>query len=200
MVLWSDLLFTRAHAFYEKHGFVRRGGLRPLKDYPGVIEAGYAKPLAKLVVEELDIAAAESAERKLTTLLPLLPREKALAAWRVVTRAVGQRQARLFLAWLDGEIVGTVHLRLDMPEEQFHRAELHQLLVSPGVSHQEVPGALLQAAEAAARGAGLRLLVADTPCEALFGGLGWSVAGAVPGYLVDSAGQPQTVTRLFKHL
>ena len=100
MVLWSDVLFTRAHAFYEKHGYVRRGGLRALHDVSNTIEAGYAKPLAGCVVEALDIAAAESAERPLAALLqactasgaagPFLPplaRDKALASPRPWGRA-----------------------------------------------------------------------------------------------------------------
>ena len=217
LVLWSDVRFTRAHAFYEKHGFVRRGGLRPLRDYPDVIEAGYAKPLAGRAVEELDVAAAESAERPLaailqacahdggsTGFLPPLARDTALSFWRSVTRAVGQRRARLFVAWLDGEVVGTVHLRLDMPEDQSHRAELHQLLVSPGVGHGGVASALTQAAQTAARTAGLRLLVADTPSGgaslALLRSLGWTEAGSIPGYVVDVHGQGWTVSRVFTTL
>ncbi|MGL4975509.1 MAG: GNAT family N-acetyltransferase [Bosea sp. (in: a-proteobacteria)] len=32
MMLWTDTRFTRAHAFYEKHGFVRQIGERALGD------------------------------------------------------------------------------------------------------------------------------------------------------------------------
>ena len=45
MVLWTDMLFARAHAFYEKCGYVRRGGLRALDDLSRSIEARYWKPL-----------------------------------------------------------------------------------------------------------------------------------------------------------
>ena len=118
-MLWSDSLFVRAHAFYEKHGYVRRGGLRSLQDLSNSIEFGYAKPLAGLVVEPLDIAAAESAERALAGILidsvgdgssvgflPPLARDKALGYWREITRGVGQRSLVLLVAWLDGVLVG----------------------------------------------------------------------------------------------
>ncbi len=45
MVLWSDVLFLRAHAFYEKHGYVRQGGLRTLDNPLRSIEADFAKLL-----------------------------------------------------------------------------------------------------------------------------------------------------------
>lgn len=32
MEFWSDTRFTRAHAFYEKHGFIRNGVVRTLDD------------------------------------------------------------------------------------------------------------------------------------------------------------------------
>ena len=213
MVLWSDVLFTRAHAFYEKHGYVRRGGLRALQDLSDTIEAGYAKPLAGLVVEELDVAAAESAERGLATILRdcvadgasvsflrPLAREPALAFWRGITRAVGGGGTRLFAAWLDGTLAGTVQLALDMPENQTHRGDIRKLLVSPRSRRRGAAQALMQAAETAARSAGRRLLVLDTlvgaPSELLYRGMGWIEAGTVPGYALDEHGQAHA-TRLF---
>jgi GNAT superfamily N-acetyltransferase len=212
MVLWSDILFTRAHAFYEKHGYVRRGGLRALPDVPDVpdvIEAGYAKPLTDLVVEELDIAAAESAERILARLLqeggatgfvaPLV-RDKAIAYWKTITQAVGRGQVRLLAAWLDGALVGTLHLGLDLPEDQRHRADIRQVLVSPAHRQRGVARALLQSAERTARVAGLRLLVLearpDPAAHRLARSLGWQEAGSVPGQLIGG----HSITRFYKPL
>lgn len=45
MVLWSDVLFTRAHRFYEKHGYLRRGGVRTADNPAQSIEAGFSKLL-----------------------------------------------------------------------------------------------------------------------------------------------------------
>jgi GNAT superfamily N-acetyltransferase len=215
MALWSDVLFTRAHAFYEKHGYLRRGGLRALHDLSNTIEAGFAKPLAGLVVETLDIAAAESAERGLATILQdcvhggasvsfvaPLPRDRALAFWRTVTRAVGEGKTLLFAAWRDGTLAGTVQLALDMPNNQRHRADLRKLLVSPCVRRAGVARALVAAAEAAASRSGLELLVLDTEAdsagEALYRALGWTEAGFVPGYSRDEHGTDQAMRLFYK--
>ena len=217
MVLWSDVLFTRAHAFYEKHGYVRRGGLRALHDLSNTIEAGFAKPLAGLVVELLDIAAAESAERALATVLQdcvdggasvsflrPLARERALAYWRGVTRAVGEGKTLLFAAWLDGALAGTVQLGLDMPDNQPHRADLRKMLVASAARRRGAGRALMLAAEAAARQAGRRLLVLDTwvgsAGEALYRDLGWTEAGVIPGYSLDELGRAQDTRFFFKRL
>jgi GNAT superfamily N-acetyltransferase len=45
LVLWSDTRFERAHRFYEKCGYVRRGPIRALHDISNSLEFGYAKPL-----------------------------------------------------------------------------------------------------------------------------------------------------------
>ena len=213
MALWSDVLFTRAHAFYEKHGYVRHGGLRALHDLSNTIEAGFAKPLAGLVVDRLDVAAAESAERALATILqacvadgasvsflPPLARETARATWRGVTRAVGQGEVRLFVAWWNGALAGSVQLGLDMPQNQPHRADIRKLLVSPTLRRRGVARALMHAAESDAAAAGRRLLVLDTrvgdAAEQLYRQLGWSEAGTIPGYALDEHGQPHA-TRFF---
>ena len=205
LALWSDVLFTRAHAFYEKHGYLRRGGLRALNNPSNTIEAGYAKPLRGLVVEQLDVAAAESAERALATVLqhsvedgsfvsfwPPLAREPALAFWRGVTRSVGQGGTRLLVAWSQGELAGTVQLGLDMPPNQPHRADIRKLLVAPAMRRRGVARALMEAAEDAARAAGRTLLVLDTRVDGgadrLYRALGWSEAGIIPGYALDAQG------------
>ena len=217
MVLWSDVLFTRGHGFYEKHGFVRRGGLRALHDLSNTIEAGYAKPLAGRVVEELDVAAAESAERSLASLLqacvdggasvsfiPPLGHDRAMAYWREITRAVGQGQVRLFAAWRNGTLAGTVQLGLDMPENQRHRADIRKLMVAPGSRCRGLARGLMAAAETAARTAGLQLLVLDTRvddhAEPLYRDLGWTEAGTIPGYAMDSHGAAHATRLYYKAL
>ncbi len=217
MVLWSDVLFTRAHAFYEKHGYLRRGGLRPLNNPAQSIEAGFAKPLAGRVVEELDVAAAESAEQPLATILQVcaesgapvpfvgpLDRDRALDYWRGVTRAVGLGQTRLFAAWRNGELAGAVQLGLDMPETGRHRAEIRTLVVAPGSRCRGLARRLLEAAETAAREAGRTLLVletrADEHAEPVYQGAGWMVAGTIPGYALDGAGTGWDARIYYKRL
>lgn len=217
LVLWSDVLFTRAHAFYEKHGYLRRGGLRALGNSSNTIEAGYAKPLRGLVVEQVDVAAAESAERGLARILqlsvgdgsfvsflPPLARDSALAFWRGVTRAVGAGATHLFVAWLDGALAGTVQLGLDMPPNQSHRGDIRKLLVDPAMRRRGVARALMQAAEAAAKAAGRSLLVLDTRVDGgadrLYRDLGWSEAGTIPGYALDAQGNAHGTTFFFKNV
>ena len=217
MTLWSDVLFSRAHAFYEKHGYLRRGGLRALGNSSNTIEAGYAKPLRGLVVEQLDVAAAESAEHALATILhqsvgdgssvsflPPLAREPALAFWRGVTRAVGQGATRLLVAWWDGTLAGTVQLGLDMPPNQPHRGDIRKLLVAPATRRRGVARALMRAAEDAARAAGRRLLVLDTRvgggADQLYRELGWSEAGTIPGYALDEHGDAHGTIFFYKAL
>ena len=217
IVLWSDSLFVRAHAFYEKHGYVRRGGLRSLQDLSNSIEFGYAKPLAGLAVEALDIAAAESAERALAGILigsvgdgssvgfmPPLARDKALGYWREITRGVGQRSVVLLAAWLEGALVGTVQLGLAMPDNQPHRGDIRKLLVAPKARRRGVGRALMAAAEEAARQAGRRLLVLDTlaggEAEPLYRSLGWVEAGTIPDYALDVGGAGHATRYFYKRV
>jgi GNAT superfamily N-acetyltransferase len=199
LVLWTDTRFEAAHRFYEKRGFVRQGSIRILDDISNSLEFRYAKPLAGLVVEALDAAAAASAERRLSELLvacvadgasltwlpPLAPAE-ARAYWKQVSSQVALGKAALLAAWLDGELVGTVQLDLDTPQNAPHRAEVSKLLVEPRVRRRGVGRALMRRVEQTARGIGRRLLVLDTrsgtAAEALYRGLGWQQAGAIPGY------------------
>jgi GNAT superfamily N-acetyltransferase len=215
LVLWTDTRFETAHRFYEKRGFVRQGSIRILDDISNSLEFRYAKPLTGLVVEALDAAAAASAERRLSALLVnavaggaslewLPPLDPAVARgyWKRVSSDVALGKAVLLVAWLDGELVGTVQLGLEMPENAPHRAEVSKLLVDPRIARQGVGRALMQRAEQAARGIGRRLLVLDTrrgtAAEALYRELGWTELGAIPGFELDAARQPADVVFFWK--
>lgn len=217
MTLWTDVLFTRAHAFYEKHGYVRRGGLRTLHDLSNTIEANYEKPLTGLVIGTLDVASAESAERPLSAILranvgdgaslgfmPPLDDTRARAYWRSITRSVGTGEVKLYVAWLDGVLCGTVQLALAMPDNQPHRAEIRKLMVCPGQRRRGIGRGLMLAAEAGARAAGRRLLVLDTLAdgegEGLYRSLGWTAAGTIPGYALDAAGTAHATRYFYKAL
>ena len=208
LVLWTDTRFTRAHGFYEKHGYVRQGSIRILDDISKSLEFRYAKPARGLVVEALDAAAAASAERRLTDLLvacvgagaglpwlhPLAP-ETARPVWRKVAAEVAAGSRLLLAAWLDGVLVGSVQLDLGMPQNQPHRAGLAMLLVDPARRRHGVARALMRRAEQAAQRLGRSLLTlearAGDAAEPLFRSLGWQEAGRIPGYVRDEAGQPR---------
>jgi GNAT superfamily N-acetyltransferase len=202
MVLWTDTRFARAHAFYEKHGYVRQGAIRILDDISRSLEFRYVKPAAGLVVEALDAAAAASAERRLSAILvacvaagasvsflpPLAP-EAARGFWRKVAADVAAGTRLLLAAWLDGQLVGTVQLDLGTPENQPHRAEVAKLLVHPEARRRGVGRALMRRAEQAAQGLGRSLLTLDTraddDAEPLYRSLGWTEAGRIPGWALN---------------
>jgi len=203
MVLWTDTRFTRAHGFYEKHGYVRQGSIRILDDISNSLEFRYAKPAKGLVVEALDAAAAASAERRLAEILmacvadgasvsffPPLSADRARGFWKGASAAVAAGTRVLLAAWDEGRLVGTVTLDMGTPENQPHRAEVTKLLV------------VMQRAEQAALRLGRRLLTLDTRAgdlaEPLYRRLGWQEAGRIPGYALDETGQPHDTLYFWK--
>ncbi|WP_241671145.1 GNAT family N-acetyltransferase [Dankookia rubra] len=204
LVLWSDTRFDRAHRFYEKQSYVRQGAIRALGDLSNSLEYRYAKPARGLVVEALDAAAAASAERRLAEILvacvaagasvsflPPLEMDKARGFWRKVAKDVAAGGRVLLAAWLDGALVGTAQLALDMPENQPHRADVAKVLVHPAARRAGIGRALMRRVEAEARARGRRLLVLDTAgdaAERLYRATGWQEAGTIPGFALDGHG------------
>ncbi len=217
LVLWSDTRFETAHRFYEKRGFVRQGPIRVLHDLSNSLEFRYVKPIAGLVVEVLDAAAAASAERRLSALLadsvadgaslrwfaPLAP-TVAQGFWRGVSSQVALGKAVLLVAWLEGELAGAALLSLDLPETQPHRANLQMLIVAPQARRRGVGRALLARAEQAARDIGRSLLTlearAGTPAERLFRAAGWTELGTLPGGELGPDRQPADVVHVWKRV
>lgn len=215
LVLWTDTRFEAAHAFYEKAGYVRQGAIRILDDLSKSLEFRYAKPARGLVVEALDAAAAASAERRLADILVAcvdagasvsflrpLTRERARAFWKGGSARVARGEALLLAAWLDGALVGTVQLGLDMPQNQPHRADVAKLLVDPAARRQGVGEALMRRAEQAAVRLGRRLLVLDTlkgdDAERLYARQGWTRVGEVPGFALDETGAAHATVFFWK--
>jgi GNAT superfamily N-acetyltransferase len=217
LVLWTDTRFEAAHRFYEKRGFVRQGAIRILDDLSHSLEFRYVKPLTGLVIEALDAAAAASAERRLAELLvecvadgasltwlPPLPLPEAVAWWKRVSAEVALGKAVLLAAWLEGELVGTVQLGLDMPQNAPHRAELTKLMVAPGARRRGVGRALMRKAEQAARGIGRGLLSLDTrrgtAAEALYRATGWTELGGIPGFELGPDREPAETVFFWKRV
>ena len=210
--LWSDTRFERAHAFYEKQGFVRAGPLRPLGDKSGSIEFGFHKPLGRCAVRVLDVNGAASAERRLAEILVacvdggasvsfLRPMEssRARAFWAGVAKSVALDRATLLAAWSDGVLAGCVMLNRDTPQNQPHRADVAKMLVHPAFRRRGLARALMLAVHDAAVAAGRTLLTLDTAddgAEALYRSLGWLPCGRIPDYSLDPDGKYEE-TRLF---
>lgn len=208
LFLWTDTRFTRAHAFYAKRSYLRRGPIRALHDLSNSLEYCYAKPAKGLVVEALDAAAAATAERRLAGILtdsvgagaanpmPRALRTEGVAAyWRSVSTQVALGSRVLLAAWHDGTLVGSAQLDIETPESERHRAGVTSLIVDPEADGVAVATALLRQAETEARLAGRELLTfgvrAGDAAEAVCRSLGYAEAGRVPGYERDAHGQPR---------
>src|SRR5438046_8778021 len=114
-----------------------------------------------------------------------LTRDRAVAFWRRVAQGVAAGERALLVAEDAQGLCGTVQLVLDQPENQPHRAELSKMLVHRRARRQGLGAALMRAAEAAARECGKTLLVLDTAhdeADRLYGRLGWTGVGVIPGY------------------
>ncbi len=197
--LWSDTRFTRAHAFYEKASYVRRGPIRVLGDKSNSLEYAYAKPACGVVVWPLDAAGADSAGRLLAgvlkdcvdagasvSFLPPLDRAVARAFWQQAGREVANGGRLLLAGWVEGVLAGCVSVNLAMPPNQPHRGDVQKLLVGPAARRHGLGRRLLRAAEQAAQAAGRSLLVLDTragdAAEPLYRDEGWIEAGRIPDY------------------
>ncbi|MFC7476653.1 GNAT family N-acetyltransferase [Dankookia sp. GCM10030260] len=216
LVLWSDTRFDRAHRFYEKQSYVRQGAIRALGDLSNSLEFRYAKPARRLVVKALDAAAAASAERRLSEILigcveagasvyflPPLAMEVARGFWRNVAKDVATGGRVLLAAWLDGALVGTAQLGLDMPQNQPHRADVVKVLVHPATRRAGIGRALMRRIEVEAQAHGRRLLVLDTAGDAgekLYSAMGWQEAGTIPGFALDGRGGEVATTFFWKRV
>lgn len=215
MVLWTDTRFEAAHRFYEKQSYIRQGAVRVLDDLSKSLEFRYAKPLAGLVVEMLDGAAASSAERRLADIMigcvakggslhwrrPLAP-DIARAQMRRVAAEVAAQQRLLLVAWAGARLAGSMQIDLAMPQSQPHHAMLQDWRVDPAMRRQGVGQALLARAEQAAARLGRRLLSLETPAggggERLLLAAGWREAGRIPGLALDAAGEGIEAVRFIR--
>jgi ribosomal protein S18 acetylase RimI-like enzyme len=134
-----------------------------------------------------------------------LSRERALAFWQRIAKAV-ENNERILLVAIDPEnkIVGTVQVITDQPDNQPHRADIAKLQVHSSARNQGLGEALMHAAETHARDAGKTVLVLDTvkdsPASRLYARLGWQVVGDIPGYALWPNGDLCTTTYFYKNL
>ena len=114
----------------------------------------------------LDAAAATAAIGELAEVLAdcveggasvsfMLPysRDDAAAFFETVIASIARDETVLIAAKLDRRIVGTVQLGLDMPPNQPHRGDIKKLLVHRAARNHGLGAALMERAEAEAKGA-----------------------------------------------
>jgi GNAT superfamily N-acetyltransferase len=152
----------------------------------------------------LDAAAAKTAIDELSDVLVdcveggasvsfMLPFTRADAAtfFETVIASVARGETVLVAAKLDGRIVGSVQLGLDMPPNQPHRGDIKKLLVHRAARNRGIGSLLMARAEAEAKARGRTLLVLDTAsaeAERVYQRSGWQRVGVVPGYAMWPAG------------
>jgi ribosomal protein S18 acetylase RimI-like enzyme len=122
---------------------------------------------------------------------PLAP-DVAAAFW-TTSLAAAEAGGRVVLgAMEDGELVGTVTLHLDCPQNQPHRGEIAKLMVRVGRRGRGVARALMLEAERIARERGRTLLTLDTATEdgagPFYEKLGFVKAGVIPDYALKPYG------------
>ena len=120
-----------------------------------------------------------------------MPKAEAVAFFRNAAAAAGKGGLVLFAARLQGRIVGTVQLGLDMPPNQPHRGDIRKLLVHRSARGRGIGAALMARAEAEAKSRGRTLLVLDTADDSaarLYERGGWVRAGIIPGYALWPGG------------
>ena len=117
----------------------------------------------------------------------MLPFGRADAAkyFEKVVASIARDETVLVAAKLDGRIVGSVQLGLDMPPNQPHRGDIKKLLVHRSARNHGLGAALMARAERKAKARGRTLLVLDTAgseAERLYMRTGRQRVGVVPDY------------------
>lgn len=134
---------------------------------------------------------------------PLLP-ETAKAYWHKIASDVDSGGRLMMVAYVDGELAGTVQLGLAMPENGMCRTDLQKLMVHPDFRRRGLATKLVRAAEDAARAHNRRLIVLDTeqgsPAETLYEVLGYQRVGAIPDFVYATIGEGYVATVYFYRL
>jgi acetyltransferase len=153
--------------------------------------------LAQLLVDAVDSGAAVSFVAPLTL-------GGAEDWWRKALS--GSDSRAIFLVARDAEgIVGTVQLHPAWAPNQPHRAEVVKLLVHRRKRRTGLGTQLMHAIEEAARHAGFSLLTLDAKrgeaAEQLYRRMGWTHAGTIPRYALDTDGTtPHDAVIFYKEL
>jgi GNAT superfamily N-acetyltransferase len=155
------------------------------------------RSLAALLVDAVDSGAAVSFVAPLTV-------EHAEEWWRKTIAASHPRA--IFLAARDRDrIVASVQLHPAWAPNQPHRGEIAKLLVHRAARRWGLGTQLMLSVEDAARRAGYTLLTLDAKrgeaAEQLYRKLGWTYAGVIPRYALDTDGvTPHDAVIFYKHL
>ena len=131
-------------------------------------------------------------------------RDDAEKYFEKVIASVARGETVLVAAKLDGRIVGTVQLGLDMPPNQPHRGDIRKLLVHRAARKHGLGAALMERAEREAKARGRTLAGARHRRRAKPNGFtcatGWQRVGVVPDYAMWPGGGFCDTTFFWKKL
>ncbi|CCD36562.1 GCN5-related N-acetyltransferase [Candidatus Paraburkholderia kirkii UZHbot1] len=137
----------------------------------------------------------------------MLPISRATAVdfWTLVAHGVARNERILLVAEdAGGDVVGTVQVVVDQPENQPHRADVAKMLVARRARRRGIAQRLMAAADEAARDAGKSVLVRDTvtggDAERLYARARWQRVGVVPNYALMPDGTLCATTFFHKQL
>jgi GNAT superfamily N-acetyltransferase len=158
----------------------------------------HALPLADVLIDCVDGGASVS------FMAPLAP-QKALQFWEAAIRSAEHGERIILVAQSqDEEVLGTVQVVLNLPDNQPHRGDVCKMLVHHKARRRGVAAALMRAIESAALEAGRTLLVLDTvtggDAERLYARLDWQKVGVIPDFALWPFGGFCSTTYFYKKL
>ncbi len=110
----------------------------------------------------------------------------------------------LFVATINGQLVGTVQLHLCSKQNGLHRAEIAKLMTHPQFRKRGTARLLMQLAEERAKKEDRSLLVLDTregdPSNHLYSSLGFIQAGRIPDFAQSANGSLDATIIYYKLL
>jgi GNAT superfamily N-acetyltransferase len=110
----------------------------------------------------------------------------------------------LWVAEMEGAVVGSVQLAPSAKENGRHRAEIQKLFVLTSHRGKGIAARLMAVAESHARSLGRSLLVLDTQAgsaaESVYRRLGWEKAGEIPDYAASPDGRLHATAYYYKRL
>ncbi|TWB48025.1 acetyltransferase (GNAT) family protein [Rhizobium sp. ERR 922] len=134
---------------------------------------------------------------------PYMPAD-ALPYWQSVADSIESGGTLLFVAVIEGRVVGTVQVGVAQMPNQPHRGDLKKLLVHRSARGKGLARLLMEAAEREAARIGKTLLVLDTAtgsdAEAIYPRLGWQRVGVVPDYAMWPEGGLCDTTIFYKRI
>ncbi len=130
--------------------------------------------------------------------LPPLNVDVAIRYWKNVLNS----NVQLFVARVDGQIVGSVQLYLESKQNGTHRAEIGKLMTHPHFRRFGIGRQLMQIAEKQAKLENRSLITLDTregdPSNKLYLALGYIEAGRIPLYAKSANGTLDTTVFYYK--